>query len=63
MYAKTTVAMGVRCPNCENKDFSFAGVQYGYGFVPDMELWTCIRCGSTFSKVTMEVFSGTADEL
>ncbi|MFQ5862690.1 MAG: hypothetical protein ACE5IC_06165 [Candidatus Brocadiales bacterium] len=63
MDARTIVTLGVRCPSCRNESFFFAGIQYGYGFVPDMKLWTCVRCGSTFSKTTMEMLSGTANEL
>lgn len=53
MRAKRKFTLDVQCPNCENEGFSFSGIQYGYGIVPDMELWTCTRCGSTFSKNTM----------
>ncbi len=37
------------CPNCKSEDFVFSGIQKGYGYVPDMELWTCTLCHSTFS--------------
>lgn len=46
------------CPNCKGDDFIFSGLQKGYGYTPDMELWTCRRCHSTFS----DRFLGVKDE-
>jgi DNA-directed RNA polymerase subunit M/transcription elongation factor TFIIS len=43
------------CPNCKNGDFMFSGLQKGYGYLPDMELWTCKHCYSTFSDGTLRV--------
>ncbi len=44
----------LRCPNCESTgNFTFAGLQKGYSYVLDVELWTCRRCRSTFSEKSL----------
>lgn len=48
----------LRCPNCDSKDFMFSGLQNGYGYVPDMELWTCMTCYSTLSKNSLSLKGG-----
>ncbi|HHT9120164.1 MAG TPA: hypothetical protein ACFYD3_06445 [Candidatus Hypogeohydataceae bacterium YC41] len=50
----------LRCPNCESTgDCEFAGIQKGYGYGLDFELWTCRRCHSTFSEKSL----GVKDEI
>lgn len=44
-----TNPLDLSCPYCKTVDFLFSGIQRGYGYVPDMALWTCRGCGSTFS--------------
>lgn len=63
MHAKTTIAPQVQCPSCGKKAFFFVGIQRGYGFAPDMELWTCEGCGSTFSGAVVKPTSGTKNGL
>ncbi len=54
-YKAQRVPMKVRdfcCPNCKSKNLMFSGTQKGYGYTPDMDLWTCRRCHSTISVTT-----------
>ena len=46
------------CPNCKGKDFMFSGLQKGYGYAHDMELWTCRQCHSTFSEKSLGLKKG-----
>ena len=44
----------LRCPYCKSNRLMFSGTQKGYGYVPDMELWTCVECHCTFSVKASE---------
>ena len=63
MSSQPLVVLGNQCSNCKGADFFFSGIQRGYGFVPDMELWTCEKCGSTFSNTITEILSDATNEL
>lgn len=63
MSSQPLVKLGSQCLNCNGTVFFFSGTQRGYGFLPDMKLWTCEKCGSTFSDVITERLSDTANEL
>lgn len=43
------------CPNCKGNDFMFSGLQKGYSYSSDMELWTCRQCHSTFSEKSLRL--------
>lgn len=63
MSSQPLVVLGNQCSNCKGACFFFSGIQRGYGFVPDMELWTCEKCGSTFSNTITEILSDATNEL
>jgi len=46
------------CPNCKGGAFMFSGLQKGYGYSPDIELWTCRQCHSTFSEKSLGLKKG-----
>ena len=46
---------GFYCPNCKSKDLMFAGTQKGYGYAPNMDLWTCRLCLGTFSMRSLGI--------
>ncbi len=63
MSVKSMVRLGVPCQNCESKEYFFTEKHSGYGFMSDLRLWTCVKCGRTFSYTTEEILAEAVNEL